>query len=341
MMSRYLERICIAAVSMVLVACASTQPNSVRVYLAEPKVNFKDNQFEAVFNFQQTTALIDTTDGARVTNLKQLTANTEKTVQYSRPATSPIQDAVVYVEALGDKNGIYRQSLGSPAKSPIVNEPGVNLTPTFSPDGRFLVFSSDRSGESQSLWRKRADGAGGTTQITSSNSFDWQPVIASDGETIIFQSHRKNNIAGSIWSINMNGGLLTQLANGRLPSVSPDGRRVVFVRKDTSGKHQIWSMLVDGSGLTQLSDGSASDTDPTWHPNGRYIVFSSNAMAGEGDDFPDYNIWLMRADGTQRMQLTENASHDDAPVFERRGRSIVFRSNRGGAWNLFSFQPNI
>lgn len=139
----------------------------------------------------------------------------------------------------------------------------------------------------------------------------------------------------------MNGGLLTQLAPGRLPSVSPDGSKVVFVRPDvSSGKDQIWSMAIDGSGLTQLSTGNANDIDPSWHPNGRYIVFASDEMA-PGSKFANYNIWVMRADGTERAQLTENFSHDDAPAFERRGTSIVFRSNRGGHWNLFSFTPKL
>ncbi len=326
----------------VVAGCATTQPDSVRVDLMQTGVKYDDDEFVAVFTPKSTTAALDTTDGPRVTNLKQLTNNTERGNQYNRPALSPNQDAMVYVEFAGGKSSIYRQSLGSPAKSPISSDAGMNLTPAFTPNGRFLIFSSDRSGESQSLWRKRSDGAGGITQITSSNSFDWQPAIASDGETIIFQSHRKNNQAASIWSINMNGGLLTQLTEGRSPSISPDGRRIVFVRPDAStGKDQVWSMQVDGSGLTQLSSGNANDLDPSWHPNGRYIVFASDAMVVQGDVFADYNIWIMRADGTQREQLTENFSHDDAPVFDRRGRTIVFRSNRGGHWNLFSFNPQL
>jgi TolB protein len=336
-----LGKLMLVGAAALVAACATTQPNSVRVDLVQVQVIYDDDEFVPMFRMKQTSAALDVADGNRVANLKQLTDNAERSTQFSRPAISPIQDAMVYVEFADGKSGIYRQSLGSRAKSPIATDAGINLTPTFTPNGNFLIFSSDRSGENQSLWRKRSDGAGGITQITSSNSFDWQPTVASDGETIIFQSHRRNNEAASIWSINMNGGLLTQLSDGRSPSVSPDGRRIVFVRPDAkTGKDQVWSMLVDGSGLTQLSSGQANDVDPSWHPNGRYIVFASDATTGE-DDFADFNIWLMRADGTERVQLTENFSHDDAPVFERRGRTIVFRSNRGGRWNLFSFNPQL
>jgi TolB protein len=324
-----------------LVSCASSPPNSARVDLVEPRVAPNDqNMLVAYFNVVPSYGMFDIGDGPRVTNLQQLTFNEKGTEQVSRPAASPTQDAIAYVTFAGGKSSIFRQSLGSQAQSPLISEQGINLTPTFTPDGRFLIFSSDRSGESQSLWRKRSDGAGGITQITSSNSFDWHPTVAADGETIIFQSHRKNNPSASIWSINMNGGLLTQLSTGHSPKVSPDGRRIVFVRRRADGKDQIWSMQIDASGLTQLSAGSSNDRDPSWHPNGRYIVFASDESTGESAT-SDHNIWIMRADGTKRVQLTTNLSHDDAPVFERRGREIVFRSNRGGSWNLFSFSPDL
>jgi TolB protein len=98
-------------------------------------------------------------------------------------------------------------------------------------------------------------------------------------------------------------------------------------------------MNIDGSGLTRLSNNDANEIDPSWHPNGRLIVFASDEAQKEGAKTRDYDIWIMQADGTRRTQLTQNISRDDSPTFDRHGRTIVFRSNRGGAWNLFSFQP--
>jgi Tol biopolymer transport system component len=330
-----------ATIVAIVTGCATTVPDSVRVNLVEVSVKLDDKALVPELTSRVTTAKLDINDGTRVRELTQLTTNTDRAVQIMAPAMSPNQDAMVYVELAGGNTSVYRQSLGSPAQSPIAPGRGINLSPTFTPEGRFIVFSSDRSGEHQSLWRQRSDGAGGTTQITSSSSFDWRPAVAADGETIVFQSHRSNNVEPSIWSINMNGGLLTQLADGHSPAVSPDGRRIVFVRPDSaSSKNQIWSMQIDGSGLTQLTSNASNNIDPSWHPNGRFIVFASDATPA-GDEFADYNIWIMRADGSQSSQLTENASRDDAPVFERRGQRIVFRSNRGGQWNLFSFKPQL
>jgi Tol biopolymer transport system component len=63
--------------------------------------------------------------------------------------------------------------------------------------------------------------------------------------------------------------------------------------------------------------------------------------AGEEDKKKNFNVWLMRADGTDRQQVTSNESYDDSPVFLKNGRTLIFRSNRGGLWNLYKTNPKI
>jgi Tol biopolymer transport system component len=46
-------------------------------------------------------------------------------------------------------------------------------------------------------------------------------------------------------------------------------------------------------------------------------------------------IWIMSADGQHSLRLTRNESFDSNPVFDRNGRTIYFRSNRGGVWNIW------
>ena len=68
------------------------------------------------------------------------------------------------------------------------------------------------------------------------------------------------------------------------------------------------------------------------------MVYASN----EGVDASgkrNFDIWMMDADGTNKTQLTTNGSHDDWPCWDREGRTIYFRSNRGGMWNVWRFEP--
>jgi Tol biopolymer transport system component len=331
----------VALFLLVLVSGCST-PGYVRVDLVELDVVAKSKtEFETRFVTVPAYAAIVIDDGTNAENLTDLTGNTVKKA-ISKPVASPTQDAFVFYEFAGQTSTIYRQSLGSQARSPITSSDSLDLTPAFTPNGDYLVFSSDRTGDGQGLWRVRSDGAGGITQITSSaSSFDVEPSVAADGETIVFQSYRANDMVPSIWSVSMNGGLLTLLGKGESPRVSPDGRRIVFVRPQQGVRNkQLWVMNIDGSGQTQLTNNQADDMDPSWHPNGRVVVFASNSAKKESGK-SDFDVWMMRADGTDRVQLTDNPSHDDGPMFERKGRDIIFRSNRGGAWNLFSFQPKL
>lgn len=301
-----------------------------------------DEKLESRLVSRQVNATPEIGDWAKVEDLTNLTGNSDRNAQISTPSVSPTQDSLVYYQVSGEESRIFRQSLDSPARSPITSSGNFDLTPTFTPKGDYLVFSSNRTGDSQGLWRVRSDGAGGITQITASaSSFDLGPSVAADGETIVFQAYRTNSRQPTIWSVSMNGGLLTLLGEGETPRVSPDGRKIAFVRaKRDKGNKQIWVMNIDGSGQTQLTNTEFDDINPSWHPNGRVIVFASN-QAQKPNGRRDFDVWLMRADGTDRVQLTENASHDDGPMFERKGGDIVFRSNRGGQWNLFSFKPKL
>lgn len=328
-----------------LAGCATTPPEYVSMKMPELKVQMSNDGVPVPkIETTETLSYLSAEEASvAAKDFARLSDNDSAERFFGKPVASPQQDAFVYYEysAKGGKVGskILRQSFNSKSVAPIGSGLTLDLTPAYTPDGQFLIFSSDRSGDAQRLWRVRADGAGGVTQITSSTSFDSEPSVAADGETVVFQSRRRGDELPYIWSVNVNGGFLTQLGQGESPRVSPDGRRIAFVRASpVTNKEQIWVMNIDGSGVTQLGDDRSDDIHPAWHPSGRFLVFASNA-GKDNNDFYNYDIWIMRDNGTSRQRLTENGSRDDAPVFDRTGRTIIFRSNRGEAWNLYRFTP--
>lgn len=279
-----------------------------------------------------------------VKSVTRITNNEDKALQIGPPILSPIEDVLVYRVFIEEQTGssysnIWRTTVGSVGKTRVTYGKWRDLFPSFTPDGQYLIFSSNRTTANPTLWRIKLSGGGGITNITNTLSEDYSSVVSPDGKVIAYTSNPPEAEEPQIWTININGNLPTQLREGETPRISPDAKKILFVRKDKiSGSKQIWSMSIDGGDETQLTQNVDYDAiDPKWSTDGKWIVFSSN----EGMDSKkrrNYDIWLMTEGGSKKTQLTTNGSRDDSPYWSHDGKFIYFRSNRGGTWNIWRFE---
>jgi len=280
-----------------------------------------------------------------VKSVTRITNNEDKASQIGAPVLSPAEDIIVYrmfteESKAASYSNIWKTTVGSFGKTRLTYGKWRDLFPSFTPDGRYLVFSSNRTSKNPTLWRIRLDGGGGITNITSTLSEDFSPSVSPNNDIIAYTSNPQDAQEPQIWTIGVNGSLATQLREGEGPNISPDGKKILFARPDkTAGKKQIWVMNIDGSEETQLTQNVDHDTvDPKWSPDGQWIVFSSDEGLDSQKNL-NYDVWLMAADGSKKTQLTTNGSRDDSPCWDRDGKFIYFRSNRGGIWNIWRFEP--
>lgn len=127
--------------------------------------------------------------------------------------------------------------------------------------------------------------------------------------------------------------LTTDAARAEFPTWSPDGRHILYERRDDEGRWALWIAPVDGSATRPLVEtGNASWAE--WSPEGRRIVFWAEDEAGRG------NVWLLDAEGGAPRQLT-HAEATAFPVWSPDGRRIAYQAkDETGTWSLRLLDPS-
>ncbi len=159
-----------------------------------------------------------------------------------------------------------------------------------------------------------------------------------NGEVTFVRGTRAAQTTGEVYVMRRDGSGQTRLTNNAvfdgLPAFSPDGGRIAFTsRRESQGSlvnDEIFVMDprdLDGDGngdnLARITFTSGeNEFQPAYAPDGRRVAFTSSQNGNE--------IYVMDADGTNRVRLTNNPARDARPAFSPRGDRIAFTSNRPG-----------
>jgi len=201
------------------------------------------------------------------------------------------------------------------------------------PEGDRLLWSSDVDGDSD-LYVEEI-GSGRLINLTAdSPADDFSPTLSPDGETIAFYTLRLP--LKGLSAISSRGGKarkLESVTDWSPASWSPDGRSLLLSNKqglDVRGPISYYGRMAvisaaDGRSLLQPGRDAG---DPIWSPDGRRIVFLSEA-GGRSD------IWTMTSQGTASARLTDDPAQEWSPRFSPDGRYLYFGSDRTGFMALW------
>ena len=218
-------------------------------------------------------------------------------------------------------------------------------SPSWSPDGKRIVFVSERDGNSE-IYVMDADGRNQhnlTNNLSSDSSPSWSP----DGNRIAFDSNRDGRFNWEIYVMDTDGGNQQNLTNhpdddgwpdDRYPSWSPDGAHIVFsarreehVENKFAVTYEIYVMDADGGNQQRLTNNRNNELSPVWSPDGNRIAFVSDRK-GNLDNF---DIYIMDADGGNQQNLTNNRAWNWQPSWSPDGNRIAFDSNRDGNSEIY------
>lgn len=214
--------------------------------------------------------------------------------------------------------------------------------------------------DSYEIYRAKADGSG-LTKLTNSPGYDAEATVAPDG-LITFTSVRDGDM--EIYTMKPDGSDVRRLTNRPGPDGGPffswDGQKIAFRGRALQPgpemedyqsllKQGLWRptslelfvMDRDGKNVRQVTKLGGANFAPSWHPDGKRLIFASNIGDPKGRDF---DIYMINLDGTGLERITFNATFDGFPMFSPDGKHLVFASNRNakaeGETNVFIAEWN-
>jgi TolB protein len=223
----------------------------------------------------------------------------------------------------------------------------LDANPSFSPDGRWVLFTSRREG-SADIYRVHPDGTG-LERLTDHPAFDDQAVMSPDGNRVAFVSSRSGQ--ADIWLLDIRTRQLRNLTDhpggDYRPAWSPDGQWIAFTSdRDSDGARahttapafspaqstQIYVIRTDASGLRRLTTGETSVGGASWSEDGKQIAFYEASAAdwrvmGRSHPGPAATSQIVSADVSTgaRQVLTFGSGRKFAPKWIGPGRVAYLR----------------
>lgn len=211
----------------------------------------------------------------------------------------------------------------------VTNDPGIEITPALSPDGRLIAYAAGSPMGTEIFVRQVSGGQ--PVRIGDGRGPQWSP----DGSRLVFASE-----SGITSAPALGGQVRTLIQHGEdtfvySPALSPDGQSLAFAT--TLGTINVAS--ADGSNVREVAR-AADPHSIAWSPDGARLAYvRGNSFFVWGfDQFANISpseVWVVKVDGGDPVQITTGNSMNVSPIWTAAGDGLFFVSNAGGGRDIY------
>jgi serine/threonine protein kinase/Tol biopolymer transport system component len=237
---------------------------------------------------------------------------------------------------------IFRIDIATGVKRSLAVQDGVQ--PTWSPHGlRIAFWGVAQPGNRRVIWTIPV-GGGSPVTVVDDAFYNWSPVWSPDGQFLYFASNRGGSM--NLWRIavdELSGQALgtpqqitTSSEWSALPSFSRDGHRLIYATESSRSFVELVPFDPETgrvAGPPSLAyQGARAIFSCDVSPDGAWLVLSTSS--------PAEDLLLVRPDGSDLRQLTNDPERDRTPYWSPDGRRILFSSNRSGKYEIWTIRPD-
>jgi TolB protein len=218
-----------------------------------------------------------------------------------------------YVWAIYPDYEIYTASPDGKNIKNITNSPGYDAEATVSPNGKKIVFTSERDGDLE-LYSMDKNGKN-IKRLTHEPGYDGGAFFSPDSKMIVYRGSHPTD-----------------------PKLIERDQQLLKEHMIVPLTFEVWVMNADGSNKRQVTKLGAASFAPFFTPDGKRIIFCTNYFATDPRK-RNFDLAMINLDGTGLKRITYNETFDGFPMFSPDGKHLVFASNRNakseGETNVF------